>query len=330
MMRYRELDRGGLRVSALAMGCWALADSGTWGPQSEADSIATVHAALDLGVDTFDTAEGYGGGESEAVLGRALRGRRSEAVIASKVSRKNLSAESVRQACEDSLRRLGTDYIDLYQIHWPSRSVPLAETLGALEDLRAEGKIRAIGVCNFGLQDLSDLLAQRMVASNQLPYSLLWRAIEYEIRPACVDAGVGILCYSPLSQGLLAGKYRSPGEVPEGRARTRLFSSRRPQARHGESGAEEEVFRALDEIEEICQEVGQPMVSVALAWLLRQPGVTSVIAGARTPDQIRETAQAAALDLAPETAARLSAATDEVKRLIGPNPDMWQSESRFR
>ncbi|MFN2225232.1 MAG: aldo/keto reductase [Anaerolineae bacterium] len=333
-MLYRELGRSGVRVSALAMGCWALADAATWGPQSEADSIATVHAALDLGIDTFDTAEGYGGGESEVVLGRALRGRREQVVIATKVSRSNLSAESVRQACEDSLARLGTDYIDLYQVHWPSRSVLLEETLGALEDLQDEGKVRAVGVCNFGVGDLSELAAtagaQRPVVSNQLPYSLLWRAVEYEIRPACVDAGLGILCYSPLSQGLLTGKYRSPGDVPEGRARTRLFSSRRPQARHGEPGAEEEVFRALVEIEGICDEGGWPMASVALAWLLQQPGVTSVIAGARTPDQIRQTAQAADLNLAPETVARLSAATDEVKHLIGPNADMWQSESRFR
>jgi len=328
-MQYRELGSR-VRVSALSMGCWALGDTGTWGPQSEADSIATVHAALELGVNTFDTAEGYGGGESEATLGRALAGRRSEAVITTKVSRGNLSAESVRQACEESLGRLQTDYIDLYQIHWPSRTVPLDETLEALDRLQAEGKIRAIGVCNFGVADLSDLLARRRVASNQLPYSLLWRAIEYEIQPACIDEGVGILCYSPLSQGLLTGKYASAGEVPEGRARTRLFASGRPLARHSEPGAEVEVFRALDEIREICAEMGQPMANVALGWLLRQPGVTSVIAGARTPGQIQETAQAADLALAPEIVARLSAATEEVKRLIGPNADMWQSASRFR
>ena len=329
-MEVRELGSTGVRVSALSMGCWALGDTATWGPQNEADSVATVHAALDLGVTTFDTAEGYGGGESEAILGRALAGRRGEAVIATKVSRGNLSAGSVRQACEDSLRRLQSDYIDLYQIHWPSRTVPLDETLEAVEALQAEGKIRAFGVCNFGVADLGDVLARRRVASNQLPYSLLWRAIEFEILPACLDGGVGVLCYSSLSQGLLTGKYASPGDVPEGRARTRLFSGGRPQARHGEAGAEEEVFEALDEIREICDEVGQPMAGVALAWLFQQPGVTSVIAGARTPAQIRETALAVDLTLAPEIVARLSAATKEVKRLIGPNADMWQSTSRFR
>lgn len=329
-MRYRELGSTGVRVSVLSMGCWALGGDATWGPQDVPDSIATVHAALELGVNTFDTAEGYADGESEVMLGRALLGRRSEAVIASKASRGNLSAESVRQACEESLQRLQTDYIDLYQIHWPSRSVPLDETLEGLDRLKAEGKIRAVGACNFGVADLSDLLARRRVASNQLPYSLLWRAIEFEILPRCVDEGVGVLCYSPLSQGLLTGKFAVPGAVPEGRARTRLFASSRPQARHGDPGAEEEVFGALEEIGEICAEIRQPMATVALSWLLQQPGVISAIAGARRPAQIQQTAQAVDLALSPETVARLSAATEKVKRLIGRNADMWQSKSRFR
>jgi myo-inositol catabolism protein IolS len=329
-MRYRTLGNPDLSVSVVAMGCWALAGEETWGPQAEADSIATVHAALDAGVNLFDTAEGYGGGNSEAILGRALAGRRHEAVIATKVSRANLSATEVQQACENSLRRLQTDYIDLYQVHWPSRTVPLAKTLGALDRLREQGKVRAIGVCNFGVGDLADLLALDLPAANQLPYSLLWRAIEYEIQPRCVEAGIGILCYSALAQGLLTGKFSSADEVPEGRARIRLFSSVRPQARHGEPGCETEVFVALEQIRQICDEIGQPMANVTLAWLLHQPGVTSVIAGARQLDQIRQTAQAANLALSPETLAHLSAATDGVKHCVGPNPDMWQTQSRFR
>ncbi|MFZ5919196.1 MAG: aldo/keto reductase [Chloroflexota bacterium] len=329
-MHYRTLGKTGLSVSMVAMGCWALAGDATWGPQTEADSVATVHAALDAGVNLFDTAEGYGAGDSEAMLGRALAGRRHQALIATKVSRANLSAAEVQRACEDSLRRLQTDHIDLYQIHWPSRSVPLAETLGTLERLREQGKVRAVGVCNFGPGDLSDLLALGQPAANQLPYSLLWRAIEYEIQPRCVEAGIGILCYSALAQGLLTGKFSSPDEVPEGRARTRLFSAGWPQARHGEPGCEDEVFAALDQIRRLCAEIGQPMASVALAWLLHQPGVTSVLAGARRPEQITQTAQAADLALSPEILARLDAATGQVKRLIGPNPDMWQSLSRFR
>jgi len=329
-MQYHRLGKTDITVSVVAMGCWALAGGRVWGPQIEADSIATVHAALDAGVNFFDTAEGYGAGDSEVVLGRALAGRRHEAVIATKVSRSNSSSDGVRKACERSLQRLQTDYIDLYQIHWPSRTVPPDETMEALEKLRQQGKVRAIGVCNFGVQDLSHLLKTGWVETNQLPYSLLWRAIEYEIKQKCMDEGLGILCYSPLAQGLLTGKFSSLNEVPEGRARTRLFSSDRTQARHGEAGCEPEVFTAIEQIRRICDDIGQPMAKLAIAWLLHQPGVTSVIAGARKPDQIRQTAQAADLELSQETIAVLAEATEEVKQKMGPNPDLWQSESRFR
>jgi myo-inositol catabolism protein IolS len=251
-------------------------------------------------------------------------------VIATKVSRSNLSDREIRQACEHSLGRLQTDYIDLYQVHWPSRTVPLEETMGALERLREQGKVRAIGVCNFGVGDLSDLLAVERVETNQLPYSLLWRAIEYEIKPRCVDEDIGILCYSPLAQGLLTGKFSSPDEVPEGRARTRHFSDNRPQARHGETGRETETFAAIEEIRRIGSEIGEPMARVALAWLLHQPGVTSVIAGARTPEQIRKNAEAAELVLSSSVIKGLTEATDELKHKLGSNPDPWQSVSRFR
>jgi aryl-alcohol dehydrogenase-like predicted oxidoreductase len=326
----RKLGKTDIAVSTIAMGCWALAGDATWGPQEEADSMATVHAALDAGVNLFDTAEGYGGGDSEAVLGRALAGRRHEAVIATKVSRANLSAQEVQQACENSLQRLQTDYIDLYQIHWPSRSVPLAETVEALQRLRDQGKVRAIGVCNFGVQDLADLLFMAWVETNQLPYSLLWRAIEFEIQKKCLDENLGILCYSPLSQGLLTGKFASPAQVPEGRARVRLFSGDRPQARHGEEGCEAEAFAAVGQIREICDGIGQPMTQVALAWLLHQPGVTSVIVGARRPEQIQNNAQGAGLALSAETLAQLAGVTEGVKACVGPNPDLWMTASRFR
>lgn len=329
-MKYCKLGRTDISVSVVAMGCWALAGDSTWGPQDQAESLATVKAALDGGVNFFDTAEGYGGGDSELVLGRALVGRRHEAVIATKVSRAHLSGAEVRQACENSLRRLQTDYIDLYQIHWPSRTVPLDETMEALEELREQGKARAIGVCNFGMQDLSHLLKVGWIETNQLPYNLLWRAIEYEIRQKCVDEGTGILCYSSLAQGLLTSKFSSPDEVPEGRARTRHFSRDRPQTRHVEAGCETETFAAIEKIRRTCQGIGQPMAKVALAWLLHQPGVASVIAGARNPNQIMQTAQAADLELFSEAISELTEATEEVKQILGHNPDMWQSESRIR
>jgi aryl-alcohol dehydrogenase-like predicted oxidoreductase len=330
-MHYLKLGQTELTVSRIAMGCWAFAGGSNWGQQEVSQSIATVHTALDLGINFFDTAEGYQGDDSsEAVLGQALVGKRAQAIIATKVSGANLAGPDLTQACERSLRQLKTDYIDLYQLHWPNRQVPLAETVETLERLRQQGKIRLFGVSNFGVQDLADFLTLARCETNQLPYSLLWRAIEYRIRQSCQEAGVSILCYSPLMQGLLSGKFASADDFPQGRARTRHFSSRRLDARHGEAGCEAEVFTALEAIRAICAKIEQPMPQVALAWLLHQPGVTSVIAGARTPEHVKQTAQAVNLQLSSEIIGELNEATVEVKEKLGQNPDMWQSVSRFR
>jgi len=329
-MQYRKLGTTDIEVSTVAMGCWAIVGDGTWGEQDRSDSLATIEAALDAGINFFDTAEGYGAGESEAMLGEVLSNRRDQVVIATKVSRSHLAAEDLQEACEASLKRLRTDYIDLYQIHWPSREVPIAETMQALERLKSQGKIRAIGVSNFGPQDLADLLAVGRCETNQLAYNLLFRAIEFEIQPKCVENDIGILCYSPIAQGLLTGKFSSADEVPEGRARTRHFSKNRPQTRHGEDGCEAETFEAIRKIRRISQQIGEPMGRVALAWLLHQPAVVSVLAGARRPEQVRENARAAQLKLSPDVLRQLSEATEPVKAKLGPNPDMWQSEPRMR
>lgn len=312
------------------MGCWAIVGDRTWGPQDEGEALAAIHASLEAGVNFFDTAEGYGDGYSEELLGRALAGRRDEVIIATKVSRAHLAPEDLKRACEGSLRRLRTDHIDLYIVHWPSREVPIEETWRAMEDLQREGKVRVLGVSNFARADLTELLQVGRPEADQLPYSLLWRAIEYEVVPVCLEHEISITCYSPLAQGLLTGKFRSPDEVPPGRARTRHFSCRRPQARHSEPGAEAETFSAIDRIRAVAQEVGQPMNRVALAWVLAQPGVASVIAGARNPTQARENAAAGDLTLAEDVLARLAEATEELKRHFGTNPDMWESESRMR
>jgi aryl-alcohol dehydrogenase-like predicted oxidoreductase len=312
------------------MGCWAIVGDSTWGAQEEGDAIAAIRASLDAGVNFFDTAEAYGDGYSEELLAKALKGRRDEAVLASKVSPNHLDAATLRERCETSLRLLDTDRIDLYQVHWPSRQVPLADALETLEALRAEGKIRALGVSNYGKQDLTELLGAGRVESDQLCYSLLFRAVEHDVQQVCVDNDLSLLCYSPLCQGLLTGKFASAGEVPEGRARTRLFSKDRPQSRHREPGCEAELFAALAEVRRICEAVGRPMSEVALAWLLAQPGVTSVIAGARNAEQARANARAGDLELPPTVVAQLSAATEVVKQKLGPNADMWQTESRMR
>ena len=329
-MKYSTLGRTDIEVSAICMGCWAFAGGDYWGEQDEADSAAAVRAALDAGINFFDTAEGYGAGASEEVLGRALAGRRREAVVATKVSGGHLSVDGIPKACDASLARLGTDYIDLYQIHWPSREVPLPETLGALERLRQAGKVRAVGVSNFGPGDMADLLSAGRAEANQLPYSLLWRAIEFEIAPKCVKSDVGILSYSSLMQGLLAGKFASADQVPEYRARTRHFSSARSRARHGAAGYESETFATIARVREIAEKSGHSMADVSIAWLLAQPGVTSAIVGVRNPEQAQRNARAAELALSPEVIDELTAATEALKEEFGSNPDMWQAKSRYR
>ncbi len=331
-MRYTTLPNTDLRVSVVAMGCWALSGDSTWGPQDEAEATAAVHAALDAGINFFDTAEMYGAGLSEQRLGQALLGRRDRAVIASKFNAENMAPKALAAACERSLRNLQTDRIDLYQIHWASHTVPLADTWAELLRLRDKGKVRAIGVCNFGAGDLSNLLAIDRPATDQLPYGLLSRAIEYQVLPRCRQEGVGVLCYSPLLLGLLSGKYADAASVPDGRARTRHFSSRRAQTRHGEPGCERETFAAIARIREISGQIGRPMADVAVAWLLHQPGVTGVLAGIRSAAQAQENAVAADLSLSEGLLAALTEATEPVKQALGANPDLWQraEESRIR
>ena len=329
-MEFRKLGRTDIKVSVIGMGCWAIVGDIYWGPQDEKDSVMTIKAALDAGINFFDTAEAYGDGYSELLLGKALAGCRDKVIIASKVSGSHLSANDVQKACEDSLKRLKTDYIDLYQVHWPSQSIPLEETIDALKKLQKQGRVRAIGVSNFGVEDLPAFLALGDCQSNQLPYSLLWRAIEYRIRQNCIENRVGILCYSPLAQGLLTGKFASADDVPEGRARSRHFSKNRAQARHNEMGCESETFAAIDKIRSICEEIHEPMTKVALAWLLKQSGVTSVLVGARKPEQIKQNAQAGDLKLQGGIVNRLTEATDNLKKQLGENPDMWQSQSRMQ
>lgn len=312
------------------MGCWAIAGDKVWGPQRESDSIRALHTAVDMGINFFDTAEAYGDGYSEKILGKTFSHQREKVIIASKVGPEYLPREKLIKACEDSLRRLKTDYIDIYHIHFPNYEVPISETLEALEKLRNKGKIRAIGVSNFGKRDLQELLTHGNVEVDQLPYNLLWRAIEDEILPFCIQKNIGITCYSPLSQGLLTGKFHSPDEVPVGRARTRHFSGKRPMARHGEKGAESETFATIKTIQYIAEGINTSMGKISLAWLLAQKGVISIIVGARNPKQVRENVQAADLKLSSNIVAKLTNATEELKQKLGSNPDMYQSESRIR
>jgi aryl-alcohol dehydrogenase-like predicted oxidoreductase len=281
---------GSLEVPVVGIGCnnfgWRI-DAGA--------SAAVVGAALDQGINFFDTADIYGGGASEEFLGRALGADRNRAVIASKFGmkmdeqRRGARPDYVRRAVEDSLRRLGTDRIDLYQLHEPDPSTPIADTLGALNDLVAAGKVREIGCSNFGVEQLREAAqvagpgAARFV-SVQNQYSLIHRVPEAEVLPECVRLGLVFIPYFPLANGLLTGKYRLGQPAPEGS--------------RGHAGWGPKVFtdRNLELAEALtlyATAQGRTLLELSMSWLAGRPAVASVIAGAKTPEQVKANARAA-------------------------------------
>lgn len=330
-MRYVKLGKSNLEVSVIAMGCRPIVGDTTWGPQKLSDAIDTINTALSIGVNFFDTAESYGDGYSEEILGKALLGKRDKAIIATKVSPNYLKPEDVIGSCEKSLKRLKTNYIDLYYIHFANWEIPIEDTLMALEKLKKDGKIRAIGCCNFGKIDLIDLLNKNgWIEINQLCYSLLFRTIEYEILPFCIEQNIGIACYAPLAQGLLTGTFESISDVPEGRKITRFYSSNRPRSRHNEAGVEEKLFNVIAKIKKICNESNINMTHLAISWLLSMPGVKIVITGARNAKEIIFDAKAVDTILSNEIITNLKNVTETLKQKLGKNADLFESKSRIR
>lgn len=310
----------------------------TWPPQDEKVSISIVDRCLAEGVNFFDTAEAYSNHKSEVVLGKALEGRRRDVVVASKfggLKEKQegqlfgtYKAEDIEKSLEASLRALQTDYIDLYQVHQSVIMDNVEETVKELKRQQALGKIRYYGVSNFGPLSMTEFSgAGGVMTTNQLPYNLLWRAIEYNIVDVCDKNNCDILAYSPLQQGLLTGKFLTADSVPEGRRRTKHFNvSSTPLSRHGQSGAEELTFEAINKIKGICE--GNSMAATSLSWLVAQPRVASVIVGASNPDQITENCKL--MNLTEDTLAQLNAATQSLKEKFGEDPDMWAKETRIR
>lgn len=330
-MEKLALGDTGIMVSPLVLGTWEFALDQTWGEQDEAASIAAVRAALDAGVNFFDTAERYGNGTAEKLLGKALAGRRLQAVIASKVYMQRMTKSELVKACEESLERLGTDYIDCYQIHWPSPAIPLEETMEGMRLLIEQGKIRSVGVCNFGVRDLEKLWDNGGAVYDQLPYSLLNRAAENEIFPACKSRRMAVMAYSPMAMGLLSGKYRKIEDVPVGRMATRFFNtSRAAHSRHGEAGMEELLFATLDKIAAIADSLSMPMKTLALAWMAAKRDVDFILFGARNAAQLRENIAAVGQVLDPDLVGRLDEATVELKKALGDNPDLWQGGAEAR
>jgi aryl-alcohol dehydrogenase-like predicted oxidoreductase len=329
-MEYRDLGDSGLRVSALSFGAWQIGDPAYWGDDPAHDADSAVRAALDGGINLFDTAEGYGNGASEEALGRALGTRRDQVLIASKVFPQHCAPDDLRASCEASLRRLGTDRIDLYQVHWPPRQVPFDAVAGTLLELQRAGKIRHIGVSNFGVQDQADWLRAGPAVSNQLGYNLVYRAIEYGILPACRENRLGVLVYMPLMQGLLSGRWETVDEIPPKRRRMRMFAGTREGARHGEPGCEALLMETLAALRAIARDLGVPLARLSMAWLLARPGVSSVIIGARNAAQLQDNLLAAELRLTGTDMARIDAATESLKTALGANPDMWEGAENCR
>ncbi len=329
-MRYFVLPGSDVQVSAVTLGCWGLAGDAQWGDIDEPQAIETVRAALDAGITCFDTAEMYGQGAADRILGRALSGLQHRTVVATKVAPDRMHPREVIASCEASLKRLGRDQIDLFQIHWPSREYRLEDVWESMDRLRHQGKVRALGVCNFGPEDLADLLKLAVPATNQVCYNALFRAPEYALVQACRSASVGLLAYSPLAHGLLGGHFAAPEDVPAGRARTRHFSSKRPQVRHGEAGHEAQVFSVISQLRELAEKNHCTLAEVATAWLLSRPGVSAAIVGARRPDQARRNASGASLTLPDYALDRINAITESLKEAMGPNLDPWQGEATSR
>ncbi len=321
-MERRIAGKSGIEISPMGIGCWSYGGGDYWGPQAQSDVTAVANAALDAGINFFDTAEGYNNGRSEEALAVALKGRRHEAVIGTKVSKPDPA--TIREHCEASLQRLQTDYVDIYMIHWPDDEIAIEESMAELTHLQEDGLIRAIGVSNFGVAQLTAALETgASIAVNQLCYNLLSRAIEPELLPLCRKHDVGILGYMPLLQGILTGQYKSAEEIPPVHARFRHFRDDRPQASHGEAGAEEEMFETLEAIREIAEAEQVPMARLAIAWAMARPGITCMLVGTRNVDELAENLNVLNYSLSADVIGRLDEITAPLLVKLGANPDYF-------
>ncbi|GAA1887448.1 aldo/keto reductase family protein [Actinomadura bangladeshensis] len=311
-MEFRNLGRSGLKISEIAYGNWL-----THGSQVEEDAArACVHAALDEGITTFDTADVYAGTRAEEVLGRALKGRRREGLeIFTKVywptgpgrNDSGLSRKHVFESIHGSLRRLGTDYVDLYQAHRFDYETPLEETLRAFDDLVRQGKVLYVGVSEWRAEEIeralkiADEMGLDRIVSSQPQYSMLWRVIEEEVVPLCEREGIGQIVWSPIAQGVLTGKYRPGQPLPEG-----------SRATDDKGGADmikrylnDDLLTRVQNLKPIADELGLSMAQLAIAWTLQNPNVSAAIVGASRPEQVADNVKAAGVKLEADVMKRI-------------------------
>jgi myo-inositol catabolism protein IolS len=317
-MQTRTLGTSDIQITPILMGTWQ-AGKKMWTGIEDAESIKAIRAAVEAGITTIDTAEVYGEGHSEKIIALALSSMREQLVYASKVFASHLKYDQVIAACEGSLTNLNTDYIDLYQIHWPSGSfnnekVPIEETMKALNQLKADGKIRAIGVSNFSRAQLEEAAQYGRIDSLQPPYSLFWRKIEKDAVPYCIENNISILAYSPMAQGLLTGKFSRDYQFAEGdhRSDNVLFQGENFQRAHN----------ALEQLEPLAKSHNCTLAQLALAWLIAQPQ-TNAIAGARNARQAADNAKAAKVELSADELEKIDHIGRQVTDHLDDNPVMW-------
>lgn len=295
-MEKRKLGFSELYLSPIGLGTWAMGGGDWkfgWGPQKDLNSIKAVHAAIEEGINWIDTAAIYGHGHSEEVIRKAIKGKRNEVIIATKCGRvwegksleigKSLKRNSIKKEVEASLKRLGIEVIDLYQIHWPEPDEEIEEGWGTIADLIREGKVRYGGVSNFNLEQLKRAQAIHPIASLQPPYSMLKREVEEEVMPYCKMNEIGIIAYSPMQAGLLSGKFsrERASNLPQSDWRSRNPFFLEPQiSKH---------LKKVEKLKEIATRKGISMAQLSLAWVLRRDEVTAAIVGARDAKQIKET-----------------------------------------
>ncbi|NQX34609.1 aldo/keto reductase [Herbiconiux sp. VKM Ac-2851] len=326
-MDYRPLGRTGVSVSPLCLGTMMF---GPWGNEDRADSIRIIHRALDAGITFVDTADVYSAGESERIVGEALRGRRDDVVLATKFfmpmgddpNRRGGSRTWIMRSVEDSLQRLQTDYIDLYQVHRPSPDTDVEETLGALSDLVHQGKVRMIGSSSYSAGQIVEAqwaarerTLQRFV-TEQPPYSILVRGVEEDVLPTAQRHGMGILSYSPLAGGWLSGRWRKNADAAP-------TSSARPPARFDMSSpANQRKLDVVEELAQLAEQAGISLVELAIAFVIRHPAVTSAIVGPRTMEQLESQLPAADVVLDDEV-------LDRIDELVAPGVTLNPEDNSY-
>lgn len=313
-----SLGKSDIQISRITMGSWQTGKR-MWTGIDDNESKQALRAAFDAGITTFDTAEVYGDGHAETIIGEALGDIRSRIVLLSKVFCNHLDYNGVIKACEASLKRLGTDYLDLYQIHWPSGTfgtpeIPVEETMKAMCKLQEQGKIRAIGVSNFNYGQMEEAAQFGRLESLQPPYSLFWRFVEDDGMVFCLENDMSVLAYSPLAQGILTGKFGPDHQFEEGdhRAKSKLF----------QQPIWDKVQQALRELRPIAKDHNISMAQLSLAWLLAQPN-TNVIVGARNAQQITDSAKAADVNLSEAELERMNEISATVVDYLEEDPIMW-------